>query len=72
MRDASNETRAKIFSLKSGREKPGVTYAVCLIGRYLTLIELLERQFQIVGDSVPSLNTLISTLHNVLNQVRKI
>ena len=38
MEDASGETRAKALSLKAALEKPGVTHAICLIGRYSALI----------------------------------
>ena len=41
--DASCETRAKALSLKAALQKPGVTYAVCLIGRYSALMEPLTR-----------------------------
>ena len=33
MGDASSEMRVKALSVKAALEKPGVTYAVCLIGR---------------------------------------
>ena len=32
MEDASSETQAKALSWKAALEKPGVTYAICLIG----------------------------------------
>ena len=43
MSNGSSETRAKAFSLKFALEKSGVTYDVCLIGRYSSLIEPLAR-----------------------------
>ena len=54
MEDASGEIRAKALSLKAALEKPGVTYAICLIGRYSALMEPLARKLQSVGVSVPS------------------
>ena len=44
MEDASSETRAKALSLKAALEKPGVTYAICLIGRYSALMEPYEAE----------------------------
>ena len=41
MENASSETRAKALSLKAALKKAGVTYAICLIGRYS---ELMERE----------------------------
>ena len=52
MEDASSETRAKALSLKATLEKPGVTYAICLIGRHSALIEPLARKLQAVRVSV--------------------
>ena len=68
--NGSSETRAKAFSLKSALEKSGVTYAVCLIGRYLSLIEPLARKLQTVGVSVLSVKSLISSLQSVVSQER--
>ena len=39
MGDASCETRAEALFLKAALAKPGVTYVVCLIGRYSALID---------------------------------
>ena len=44
MEDASGETRVKALSLKAALEKPGVAYAICLIGRYSALMEPLVRK----------------------------
>ena len=70
MRDANSETRAKAFSLKAALEKPGVTYAICLIGRYSALMEPPARKLQAVGVSVPSVKSLIASLQSVLDQDR--
>ena len=70
MSNGSSETRAKAFSLKSALEKSGVTYAVCLIGRYSSLIELLARKLQTVGVNVLSVKSLISSLQSVVSQER--
>ena len=70
MSNGSSETRAEAFSLKSALEKSGVTYAVCLIGRYLSLIEPLARKLQTVGVSVLSVKSLISSLQSVVSQER--
>ena len=70
MEDASGETRAKALSLKAALEKPGVTYAICLIGRYSALMEPLARKLQSVGVSVPSVKSLIASLQSVLDQDR--
>ena len=70
MEDASGETRAKVLSLKAALEKPGVTYAICLIGRYSALMEPLARKLQSVGVSVPSVKSLIASLQSVLDQDR--
>ena len=67
MSNGISETRAKAFSLKSALEKSGVTYAVCLIGRYSSLIEPLARKLQTVGVSVLSVKSLIS-LQSVVSQ----
>ena len=58
------------FSLKSALEKSGVTYTVCLIGRYTSLIEPLTRKLQTVGVSVLSVKSLISSLQSVVSQER--
>ena len=39
--DASSETQAKALSLKAAREKFGVSYVICLIGRYSALMKPL-------------------------------
>ena len=70
MEDASSETRAKALSLEASLEKPGETYAICLIGRYSTLVKPLARKLQSVGVSVPSVNSLIASLQSVLDQDR--
>ena len=70
MEDASNETRAKALSLKAALEKRGVTYAICLNGRYSALMEPLARKLQSVGVSVPSVKSLIASLQSVLDQDR--
>ena len=70
MKDASGEKRAKALSLKAAFEKPGVTYAICLIGRYSALIEPLARKLQSVGVRVPSVKSLIASLQSVLDQDR--
>ena len=70
MEDASGETRAKALSLKAALEKPSVTYAICLIGRYSALMEPLARKLQSVGVSVPSVKSLIASLQSVLDQDR--
>ena len=70
MEDASGETRAKALSLKAVLEKPGVTYAICLIWRYSALMEPLARKLQSVGVSVPSVKNLIASLQSVLDQDR--
>ena len=70
MEDASGETRAKALSLKAALEMPGVTYAICLIGRYSALMEPLARRLQSVGVSVPSVKSLIAFLQSVLGQDR--
>ena len=67
MNNGSSETRAKAFSLKSALEKSGVTYAVCLIGRYSSLLEPLARKLPTVGVIVKS---LISSLQSVVTQKR--
>ena len=68
--NGSSETRAKAFSLKFALEKSGVTSAVCLIGRYLSLIELLPRKLQTVGVSALSEKSLISSFQSVVSQER--
>ena len=68
MEDASGETRAKALSLKAALEKPGVTYAICLIGRYSALMEPLARKLQSVEVSVPSVKSLIASLQSILDQ----
>ena len=70
MSNGSSETRAKAFSLKSALEKSGLTYAVCLIGRYLSLIEPLARKLQTVRVSVLSVKSFISSLQSVVSQKR--
>ena len=70
MEDASGETRAKALSLKAALEKPGVTYAKCLIVRCSALMEPLVRKLQSVGVSVPSVKSLIASLQSVLDQDR--
>ena len=70
MEDASGETQAKALSLKAALKKPGVTYAICLIGRYSALMEPLARKLQSVGVSVPSVKSLIASLQSVLDQDR--
>ena len=70
MEDASGKTRAKALSLKAVLENPGVTYTICLIGRYSALMELLARKFQSVGVSVSSVKSLIASLQSVLDQDR--
>ena len=70
MGDASSETRAKVLFLKAAFEKPGVTYAVCLMGRYSALMEPLTRKLQAVGVSVPSVKSMIASLHSVFDQDR--
>ena len=70
MSNGSSETRAKAFSLKSALEKSGETYAVCLIGRYLSLIKPLVRKLQTVGVSVLSVRSLISSLQSIVSQER--
>ena len=70
MEDASGETRAKALSLKAALENPGVTYAICLIGRYSALMESLARKLQSVGVSVPSVKSLIASLQSVFDQDR--
>ena len=67
---ASSETRAKALSLKAALEKPGVTYAVCLIGRHLALMEPLVRKLQTVGISVPCVKSMIASVQSVLDQNR--
>ena len=70
MEDASGETRAKTLFLKAALEKPGVIYAICLIGQYSALMEPLARKLQSVGVSVPSAKSLIASLQSVLDQDR--
>ena len=70
MEDASGKTRTKALSLKAALEKPGVTYAICLIGRYSALMEPLARKLQSVGVSVPSVKSLVASLPSVLDQDR--
>ena len=70
MEDASGETRAKALSLKAALEKPGVTYAICLIGRYSVLMKPLAQKLQSVGVSVPSVKSLIASLQSVFDQDR--
>ena len=70
MSNGSSETRAKAFSLKFALEKSGVTYDVCLIGRYSSLTEPLARKLQTVGVSMLSLKSLISSLQSVVSQER--
>ena len=70
MEDASGETRAKTLSLKAALEKPGVTYAICLIGRYSAHMEPPARKLQSVGVSVPSVKSLIASLWSALDQDR--
>ena len=70
MSNGSSETRPKAFSLKSAQEKSGVTYAVCLIGRYSSLIEPLARKLQTIGVSVLSVKSLISSLQSVFSHER--
>ena len=70
MSNGSSETRANAFSLKSALKKSGVTYAVCLIGQYLSLIEPLARKLQTVGVSVLSVKSLTSSLQSVASQER--
>ena len=70
MEDASGEIRAKALSLKAALEEPGVTNAICLIGRYLALMEPLARKLQSVKVSVPSVKSLIASLQSVLDQDR--
>ena len=62
MSNGSSETRAKAFSLKSALEKSRVTYAVCLIGQYSSLLEPLARKLQTIGVSVLSVKSLISPI----------
>ena len=69
MSNGSSETRAKVF-LKSALEKSGVTYAVCLVGQYSSLVEPLARKLQTVGVSVLSVKSLISSLQSVASQER--
>ena len=69
MSNGSSETRAKAFSLKFALEKSGVTYAVCLIGRYSSLIEPLVHKLQTVGVSVLSVKSFIS-FQSVVSQER--
>ena len=70
MEDASGETCAKALSLKAALEKPGVTYAIWLIGRYSALMEPLAQKLQSVGVSVFSVKSLIASLQSVLDQDR--
>ena len=70
MENASGEIRAKALSLKAALEKPGVTYAICLIGRYSALMESLARKLQSVEVSVLSVKSLIASLQSVLDQDR--
>ena len=70
MSNGSSETRANAFSLKSAPKKSDVTYAVCLIGRYSSLIEPLARKIQTVGVSVLSVKSRISSLQSVVSQER--
>ena len=70
MEDASGEIRAKALSLKTALKKPGVTYAICLIGRYSALMEPLARKLQSVGVSVTSVKSLIASLQSALDQDR--
>ena len=70
MEDASGETRVKALSLKAALKKPGVTYVICLIGRYSALMEPLARKLQSVGVSVPSVKSLIASLQSVFDQDR--
>ena len=50
--DAISEARAKVLFLKAALEKLGVTYAICLIGRYSAFVEPLARKLQAVVVSV--------------------
>ena len=59
---------AKAFSLKSGPEKSGVIYVMCLIGQYSSLIEPLTRKLHTVRVNVPSLKSLIFSVKSVLSQ----
>ena len=70
MEDASDETRAKALSLKAALEKPGVTYAICVIGRYSALMEPLAQKLQSVGVSVPFVKSLIASLQSVFDEDR--
>ena len=70
MENASGETRAKALFLKAALEKPGVTYAICLIGRYSALMKPLARKLQSVGVSVSSVKSLIASLQSVPDQDR--
>ena len=70
MKDASSETQAKALFLKAALERPGVTWAIWLIGRYSALMEPLARKLQAVGVSVPSVKSLIASLQIDLDQDR--
>ena len=70
MGDESSETQAKALFLKTALEKPGVTYAICLIERYSALMEPLARKHQTVGVSVTSEKSVIASLQSVLDQDR--
>ena len=66
------EDTSESFFFESCSRKPwcNVTYATCLIGRYLALMEPLERKLQAVGVSVPSVKSLNASLQSVLDQDR--
>ena len=68
MCNGSSETKANAFSLKSAPKNFDVTYAVCLIGRFSSLIEPLARKLQTVGVSVLSVRSRISSLQSVVSQ----
>ena len=68
MEDSNSKTRAKAISLKAALEKPGVTYAICLIGQYSALMEPLTQKLQAVGVSVSFVKSLIASLKSVLDQ----
>ena len=70
MEDSSSETRAKALSFKAALEKPGVLYAICLIGLYSALMKPLARKLQTVGVSVFSVKSYIASLQSVLDQDR--
>ena len=65
---ASNEKKTSGFFVKFALEKPGVTHAVYLIGRYLAFTEPFAGMLQTVRVMASSVESLISSFQSVLNQ----